>query len=113
MRYLFLLLASSLAAVAEPHGFSPTHPFGISHVPNRQVSVSNPHQNVYTQGYGRYSNYNYYYGPYGVYSSGYARPQSANYKDNNHDRLPKSQLPSDELPTYNSNNSRSQAPPGY
>ena len=115
MRNLIFLLALTMPALAQ-EGFSPTHPFGIGHVPNRQVNVSNPHQNEYVQNRSRYGygyNYNYYYGPYGVYSSGYAQPQSPTYKDTNHDRLPKSHLPSDVLPSYNQQPNRSQAPPGY
>lgn len=80
----------------------------------QQAPVNNPYQNqYYNNGYG-YGNYNYYYGPYGVYNNGYVRPYnqgSPRYKDPNHDRAPRTEsYPS--LPGYD-HPLEQHAPPGY
>lgn len=88
-------LLSGNAAAQE--GFSPTLPFGTKGMERTQAPVNlpqvNPYQNQYSQspngwGYGT-NRYNYYYGPYGVYSSGgyapYGQTGSAQYKNDHRD----------------------------
>ena len=88
-------LLSGTAGAQE--GFSPTLPFGTQGMERTQAPVNNPqinpYQNQYSHspngwGYGSNS-YNYYYGPYGVYSNGgvapYAQTGSAQYKSDHHD----------------------------
>jgi hypothetical protein len=120
------LLIFSILTMAAPgfaqEGYSPTLPFGtkeyqvtryptVSPVPPaQQYYNSNPYYNYYN---------NYYYGPYGVYNNSYSSARqrqgaapSPQYKSSNHDRLPKSHLQNDQLPSYN-NSSSSPSLPGY
>lgn len=106
---LLLALAWCGPALAQPEGFSPTHPFGIKGLERQQNPANDPHPGqYYNWGYGYYD---YYYGPYGVYHNGTVTPYpsqgSARYKDPIPQRESYPTLPSYSQPV------ESKAPPGY
>lgn len=116
---LLLLCMLTLAAPGyAQEGYSPTLPFGTKEYRVTRYPTVSPNPYQYQQNNGYYNNY--YYGPYGIYNNnGYYAPRarqdapaSTRYKDSNHDRLPKSHLQDDQLPSYN-NSSSYPSLPGY